>query len=167
MVRWCGRLVVLLALGVTSHAGATTRDVPIDLPVQRFVLPNGLTVLLAPDHKAPLVGMQLRYRVGTRDDPQSRPGLTALAQRMMMRATMHVGEGDYDRYLDTAGGFDSGWTTSLDQSTFWVTVPSEELALPLWLWSDQMGFFAGRVDDRLIAQQLQVARNERVERYGN
>jgi predicted Zn-dependent peptidase len=167
MARGCGPVVVLLTLAVASHARATTRPAPFEPPVQRIVLPNGLTVLLAADHKAPLVGMQLRYRVGTRDEPESRPGLAGLVQRLMMRATMHLAEGDYDRYLDAAGGFDAGWLTSLDQSTAWVTIPSEALALPLWLWSDQMGFFATRVDDRLIAQQLQVARNERVQRHEN
>ena len=154
MARGCGPIVVLLALAVASHAGATTRPAPVEAPVEHFVLPNGLTVLLATDHKAPLIGMQLRYRVGTRDEPESRPGLAGLVQRLMMRATMHLGEGDYDRYLDGAGGFDSGWRTAVDQSISWVTVPAEEVALPLWLWSDQMGFFAstrGRSSDRPAA----------------
>jgi predicted Zn-dependent peptidase len=167
MARGCGPLVVLMALGMTSHAAATTRDTPIDLPVQRLVLPNGLTVLLARDRTAPLIGMELRYRVGTRDDPASRPSLAALAQSLMLRATTHLRDGDYDRKLDAAGGFDSAWTTNLDDSIFSVTVPSEEMALPLWLWSEQMGFFAARLDERLIAQQLQWLRNQRVQRYEN
>jgi zinc protease len=167
MVRVCWPVAAVLTLGVAVRAGATTGGAHGEPPVQRIVLPNGLTVLLATDRSSPLVGMQLRYRVGTRDEPASRPGMAALVQRMMVRATVHLGEGDYDRYLDAAGGFDSGWLTALDHSSFWVTVPAEELALPLWLWSDQMGFFAGRLDDRLIAQQLQVAHNERVQRIEN
>jgi zinc protease len=167
MARACGPIVALLTLGVLGHARATTSAAPGEPSVERTVLPNGLTVLLAVDRSAPLVGMQLRYRVGTRDEPASRPGLATLVQRLMARATMHVGEGDYDRYLDAVGGYDAGWRTSLDQSTFWVTVPAEELALPLWLWSDQMGFFAGALNDRLIAQQLQVTHNERVQWFEN
>jgi predicted Zn-dependent peptidase len=111
--------------------------------------------------------MHLRYFVGSRDDPENRPGMAGLVQRLMLRATTHLGEGEYTRYLDAAGGYDSGAITTLDRSVSWVTIPSEELALPLWLWSDQMGFFAGRVDDRLIAQQLQGMQNERVQRYEN
>jgi zinc protease len=139
-----------------GHAGGGGGERPVD----RLVLPNGLTVLLSVDHRTPLVGMQLRYSVGMRDDPETRPGLSALVARMMVRATTHIGEGDYDRYLDGAGAFDARFAVTLDWTAFSVSVPSDQVALPLWLWSDQMGFFANRVDEHLIAQQLAVIRNE-------
>src|SRR5262245_22308015 len=160
MARGFGPVVVMLAAGLAADAAAMSRPVAA---VQRFVLANGLTVVLAPNSTVPLVGVKLQYRVGMRDEPESRPGIATLAQRLMVRATMHVGEGDYDRHLDAAGAFDAGWRTSLDHSSLWVTVPPEELALPLWMWSDQMGFFAGRLDERLLAQQMTVTKNERVQ----
>lgn len=162
-------LAVVAMLLAPADAGAGSNPQPqsghaeggySERPVDRLVLPNGLTVLLSVDHRTPLVGMQLRYSVGMRDDPENRPGLSILAARMMVRATTHIGDGDYDRYLDGAGGFDARFTVSPDWTAFAVSVPSDQVALPLWLWSDQMGFFANRVDEPLIAEQLAAIRNE-------
>jgi hypothetical protein len=110
------------------------------------VLPNGLTVVLVVDHRSPLVGMELRYRTGRRGDPAGRPGLTILVQNPMVRSTAHLREGDYARDLDAAGAWDSRWLVNDDRTAFRVTVPSNQVALPLWMWSDQMGFFADRLD---------------------
>ncbi|HSY38412.1 MAG TPA: insulinase family protein [Polyangia bacterium] len=131
------------------------------------MLSNGLTVVLAPDHEIPLTGMALCYRVGTRDDPPARPGLTALVPRLMVRATEHVAEGQYDRALDAAGAVGSRWLVEPDRTCFRTTVPAAALALPLWLWSDQMGFFVGRLEQRLIDQQVVTLRNEHVQKIEN
>src|SRR5262249_50493012 len=135
-----------------------------EAPINRVVLPNGLTVLLVQEGKVPLVGMTLQYRVGSRDDPAGRPGLSALAAKLMVRTTMHLAAGEDEGRLEGAGSYDSKWNTGFDQSMLAVTVPAEEIALPLWLWSDQMGFFVGRIDERLIQQQLAALRNERLQK---
>ena len=169
----------LLALAIGSLAAAgvafagvsrsTRRDIDSwsERPVVRRVLGNGLTVVLVPDHKTPLVGMELTYRVGTRTEPDTPLGIAGLIVRLMMRATAHLAEGDYDRYLDAAGGVDATWSVGFDWTMLRVTVPSDQIALPLWLWSDQMGFLAQRLDDRLIAQQLTVLENERIQKRDN
>jgi len=95
--------------------------------VVRRVLPNGLRVVLVPDHRAPLVAMDLMYRVGARDAPDAPLGIAMLVPRLMVRATAHLREGDYDRYLDAAGGFDSAWSVNLDRTIFRVTVPAEQV----------------------------------------
>ena len=139
--------------GGDGHSPGTERA------VDRIVLPNGLTVLLVVDHRAPLVGMELRYRVGRRDDPAGRPGLTYLVQNLMVRSTAHLREGDYARYFETAGASDSQWFVNHDRTLFRITVPSGQLALPLWMWSDQMGFFADGVDAPAIAAELATAQH--------
>jgi zinc protease len=157
---WLVGVLAAVASVLASHADAQ----PTGVAVPRVVLPNGLVVLLAEDHKVPVVGLELRYPVGSRDDPPGRPGLAALTQRLMIQATKHVGPGQYDRWLDGAGASDSSLATSLDRSTFRVEVPADRLALPLWLWSDQMGFFIERLDDRLVAQQVAVVLNEHTQK---
>jgi len=158
---------VVMGLVLAAVTGPDARADAREPSIARTVLPNGLTVLLVEDHAAPLVGFELRYKVGTSDEPPSRPGLAGLAQKLMVRATQHLAEGEYDRRLDAAGCFDSRWSTSLDRTIFRVTAPAHEIALPLWLWSDQMGFFAARVDAGLIERQLAGARNERAEKLEN
>jgi len=136
-------------------------------PVGRLMLGNGLTVILGPDPEIPVVAAELCYRVGSRDEPPGRAGLAALVPRLMVRATTHVAEGQYDRALDSVGAVDSRWSADVDRTCFHTTVPTGELALPLWLWSDQMGFWAGRVDQRLIDQTLTDVRNEYAQRVEN
>jgi predicted Zn-dependent peptidase len=82
----------------------------------------------------------------------------------MVRATKHVPYGDYDRLLDAAGAYDATVATDLDRTTFRVTVPSDRLALPMWLWSDQMAFLLPVVDDAAIAQARAAVRNERAQK---
>jgi predicted Zn-dependent peptidase len=163
-LRRLAALAVGLAVARGPGAGAATDVGRREAPINRVVLPNGLTVLLVREGKVPLVGMTLQYRVGSRDDPAERPGLSALAAKMMVRTTMHLAEGEYERRLEAAGSYDSKWNTGFDRSTLALTVPAEEIALPLWLWSDQMGFFAQRIDERLIQQQLAALRNERLQK---
>jgi zinc protease len=162
-----GRRAAAGVLALLAVLGGDARGAGRAPAATEVVLPNGMTVVLAPDHTAPVVGLELRYLVGSGDDPPGRPGLSVLTQRLMVRATTHLAEGEYDRRLDAAGGYDSEWHTGFDRTVFRVTVPAEELALPLWLWSDQMGFFADRLDAALVRQQLAVARNERVQRIDN
>jgi zinc protease len=143
------------ARGGASRPAAGGGEGPRTEPrVDRIVLPNGLTVVLLVDHRSPLVGMELRYRTGRRDDPAGRPGLTILVQNLMVRSTAHLRDGDYARYLDTAGAWDSRWLVNDDRTAFRVTVPSNQIALPLWMWSDQMGFFADRLAAPEVAAEL-------------
>jgi zinc protease len=158
---------VLLAFAVSPPRPARATQGTPALSLGRAVLPNGLTVVLAPDHAVPVVGMELCYRVGSRDEPEARPGLAELVPRLMVRATMHVAEGQYDRALDAAGASASRWTVDRDRTCFRTTVPAAAVALPLWLWSDQMGFFTGRLEQRLIDQQVVTLRNEHAQKVEN
>ena len=107
------------------------------------------------------------YQVGWRDEPDVRSGLASLVPRLMVRATTHLAEGQYDRALDAAGATGSIWRVEPDRTCFKTTVPAAEVALPLWLWSDQMGFLSGRLDQRLIDQQIVTVKNEQVQRIEN
>jgi predicted Zn-dependent peptidase len=167
-----GRARGLVVVAFVALLGGGARDAGAELPFREplattFVLPNGLTVVLTEDHRAPLIGAELRYRVGSRDDPPARPGMAGLLPRLMTRATQHLGDGEYDRRLDAAGCFDSRWVATLDRTFFGVTAPAEQLGLVLWMWSDQMGFFAGRVDAPRIDAQVAVHGNERLQRIDN
>jgi predicted Zn-dependent peptidase len=142
---------------------AGSLDVHISPPT-RMDLPNGLHVLVDTDRRAPVVSMQIRYDVGSRDDPPGKAGLASLTNRMLVRRTAHLPDGMYDRYLARAGAAWTGWNTTVDSSGFWTTVPTSALPLVLWLWSDQMGFFAPAVDQALIDAQRATLANERRQR---
>jgi len=166
--------LILVALGAAPDAAPSARPVasPSDLMsvdstlgrTQRFVLANGMTVILAPDFEAPVVGMELTYDVGVRDEPEQRPGLASVVQSLMMRGSKHFGSGDYARLLQEAGGF-WRWKTGTDRSFFSATLPADAIALPLWLWSDQMGFLSETLTDARIAQQVAEIDDDYVRRF--
>jgi predicted Zn-dependent peptidase len=108
----------------------------------RARLPNGLTIVLEENHQSPFVALQLRYAGGSCDEPAGKEGLAALTQRMMMMGTRHVPGGGYDATLDRIGATERGSSAGMESLIQSVTVPSNAVDSVLWLWSDQMGFFA-------------------------
>lgn len=136
------RIVVVLALAVAfvmgAPRGALAADAWVPAAPQEKVLANGMRVIVQEDHRSPVVGMHLRYAVGTRDGTD---GLPLIVARMMLHSTAHVEKGAYDRLLAASGARNLDWGVSLDTTTFSTTLPSNRHALALWLWSDQMGFF--------------------------
>jgi zinc protease len=162
-IGWRGAVIFAAALGAAEPANARQ---PVH-ELGRLVLPNGMIVILAPERGGSLVGLNLTYRVGSRDDPENRPGLAAFTERLMMRATAHVADGEYDHDLDAAGAIGRRWTVESDRTVLQMTVPAEQMALPLWLWSDQLGFFDQRVDQALVDRELTAAQNYYTERIEN
>ena len=122
-------------------------------PVIERHLANGMALIVQEDHRVPIVSLSLRYEGGEVAAP---PGFEAVAQLttdLMVNASLHAPKGEYDRLLATAGatGRDAhAWSNGL---AFSVTVPSNRLALPLWLWSDEVGYFADTLDDAAIASK--------------
>jgi zinc protease len=125
-------------------------------------LDNGLEVVLEENHGAPFVAMKIRYDAGSRDDPAGKEGLAAITRRTMRSGAKHVRAGEYEATLDRIGAFDHDGATGLDAISEWVTVPSNAVDSVLWLWSDEMGFFAP--DAKGLAGALAAKEREREEK---
>src|SRR6185312_11864818 len=121
-------------------------DAPESAPLQVVRLDNGLTVVVHENHRLPLVALSLRYDAGQRRAPVGFPGLAELTTYAMLQATDHAGPGDYWRLLSAAGASGVTDRVDMDAVTLAITIPSRRVELPLWLWSDQMGFFEGSLD---------------------
>ncbi len=106
-------------------------------------------------------GVTLRYEGGEAASPPGQQGTATVLDRLLLRsATKHVPAGDYARLLARAGAtgvFDSTWNGG---TSFDVTLPANQLALPLWLWSDQMGFFPTGLPDADIALEKSKLRDQ-------
>jgi zinc protease len=129
-------------------------------------LDNGMTVIVEEDHRAPLVSLTLRYDLGAGSMPPGREGVARVTTALMLDRSEHAPPGEAARLLERAGATrsrdDSGPTSAL----FWVTMPAGEIALPLWAWSDQMGFFDHAIDEPAVAAQrarIIAARREAIE----
>ena len=132
---------------------------PID-----YTLPNGLRVILAEDHSAPVVAVDTWYRVGGADDPSGRSGFAHLFEHMMFEGSAHVANGQWDPLLEAIGANHNAYTQN-DKTAFWDVAPANELPRLLWMESDRMASLA--VTDDAFQTQRQVVIQEFNERVAN
>jgi zinc protease len=141
--------VLLLAPAAAAQAPLPSKIGPI---VERR-LANGMSVVLQEDHRAPLVSLRIAYEGGESAAPAALAGVSRLTTSLMINATKHVHPGEYADFLARAGATGVTDWTSVSGTQLAVTVPVSQLALPLWLWSDQVAFFDDGVDDAQFVTQ--------------
>ncbi|MGH7632735.1 MAG: M16 family metallopeptidase, partial [Gemmatimonadaceae bacterium] len=147
------------AAPATSATRATTSPIP-DIPYTKFVLENGLTVLVHEDHKAPVVAVNLWYHVGSKNETPGKTGFAHLFEHLMFAGS----ENHNDRYIPTAealGATDLNGTTNEDRTNYFETAPTTALDRVLWLESDRMGHLVGAIDQQRLDLQRGVVQNEK------
>jgi len=166
------RVTVLLfaAVAVTSFfhesiaASSETRDpvagLSVDVPASRFVLPNGLTVVVHEDRSAPLVAVNLWYHVGSKNEPSGKSGFAHLFEHLMFNGSKHFND-DFFKATQKIGATDQNGTTSVDRTNYYQTVPKAALDSILWLESDRMGHLLGAIDQDKLDEQRAVVKNEK------
>jgi len=136
------------------------------LNLETYALDNGLRVVLNEDHSAPLVAVNLWYHVGSKNERPGRTGFAHLFEHMLFSGSQHVGNNEHFRYVQSVGGVLNG-TTFFDRTNYFETLPSNYLALGLWLESDRMGFFLPALTQEKLDIQRNVVKEERRQRYDN
>jgi len=136
------------------------------LALEDYRLDNGLRVVLNEDHSAPLVAVNLWYHVGSKNERPGRTGFAHLFEHMLFSGSEHVGNNEHFRYVQSVGGVLNG-TTFFDRTNYFETLPSNYLALGLWLESDRMGFFLPALTQEKLDIQRDVVKEERRQRYDN
>ena len=136
------------------------------LNLEQYELGNGLRVVLNEDHTSPLVAINLWYHVGSKNEKRGRTGFAHLFEHMLFSGSEHVGNNEHFRYVQSVGGVLNG-TTSFDRTNYFETLPSNYLALGLWLESDRMGFFLPALTQEKLDIQREVVKEERRQHYDN
>jgi predicted Zn-dependent peptidase len=155
------------AATVTASAAASTTPEPA-LPFEKFVLANGLEVVLHEDHRVPQVAVDVWYKVGSKDEEPGRTGFAHLFEHLMFQGSQHVGEDKHFAYLQKAGVSNANGSTSEDRTNYFEVVPANQLELALWLESDRMGFLLDRAGlKEAFDGQRDVVKNERRQRVEN
>ncbi|MET4130999.1 zinc protease [Porphyrobacter sp. MBR-155] len=150
---------------VSSAAPQASADLPalvaqVQIPYQRFVLDNGLTVIVHEDRKAPVVGVAVWYNVGSKDEPKGQTGFAHLFEHLMFNGSENAPQ-DYFQYLAEMGATDYNGTTNFDRTNYFQTVPRPALERALWLESDRMGYLLGAVTQEKLDNQRGVVQNEK------
>ena len=130
------------------------------LPIDTFRLPNGLFVTLSEDHTAPIVGVNLWYHVGSANERPGRTGFAHLFEHMLFQGSANVGANEHFELIQRAGGTLNG-STWLDRTNYYETVPSNQLAIALWLEADRMGRLLPAMTQQKLDTQRDVVKNER------
>lgn len=159
------RLMPLAMLALPFAAAAAQRapatpPATIDVPFEKYTLPNGLTVVLSENHATPLVAVEVIYHVGSKNEVAGRTGFAHMFEHVMFTGSGHVPYGYHDKYTEGAGGFNNGQTSS-DWTRYYEAVPSNYLETALWLESDRMGFLLDSLDEAKFRAQRDIVKNER------
>ncbi len=138
----------------------------INIPFDSYTLPNGLTVIVSPDHTTPTVAVNVWYHVGSKNEVPGRTGFAHLFEHVMFTGSGHVPYGLHDKLTEGVGGGNNG-TTSNDRTTYFETVPANYLETALWLESDRMGFLLDTLDIAKLNAQRDIVKNERRQSVDN
>jgi zinc protease len=130
------------------------------VPIETWRLPNGLFVTLSEDHTTPIVAVNLWYHVGSANERAGRTGFAHLFEHMLFQGSAHVDANEHFELIQRAGGTLNG-STWLDRTNYYETVPSNQLALALWLESDRMGYLLPAMTQQKLDTQRDVVKNER------
>ena len=160
------RQVALLAFVVLVSGAAADRPATINIPFERYTLPNGLTVILSQDRATPTVAVNVWYHVGSKNEAPGRTGFAHLFEHVMFTGSGHVPYGLHDKLTEGVGGTNNG-TTSNDRTTYYETIPSNYLESALWIEADRMGFLLDTLDLTKLNAQRDIVKNERRQSLDN
>jgi predicted Zn-dependent peptidase len=141
----------------------------MSVPVVEFSderLPNGLRLIVAEDHLAPVVAVNLWYNVGSKHEVTGKTGFAHLFEHVMFQGSAHVGKAEHMALVQGAGGTLNG-TTWLDRTNYFETMPSHQLELALWLEADRMGTLLDALSQENLDNQREVVKNEKRWSYDN
>lgn len=129
---------------------------------ERFVLSNGLRVLVHQDTSTPMAVVNVMYDVGAKDEDPGRTGFAHLFEHLMFGGSVNVK--DYDEPLQMAGGENNAYTTN-DLTNYYIQIPAENLETAFWLESDRMLSLA--FSEKSLKVQRKVVCEEFKEHYLN
>ncbi len=156
------KLAFAQALAVACFAGVLSGPLSaqVDIPYEKFVLDNGLTLLVHEDRKAPIVSVNVWYHVGSKNENPGKTGFAHLFEHLMFNGSENFND-DYFQAMERVGATNLNGTTNVDRTNYFEDVPRPALDLALWMESDRMGHMLGAVDQDKLEEQRGVVQNEK------
>lgn len=159
-INWGLLAMILISLAGSGALGAAAAAGKIDIPYQKFILDNGLTLIVHEDHKAPIVAFNVWYHVGSKNEKPGRTGFAHLFEHLMFNGSENYND-DYFKPMQKVGATDLNGTTNEDRTNYFENVPTPAFDLALWLESDRMGHLKGAIDQAKLDEQRGVVQNEK------
>ena len=153
-------VVLFLVLAFVTSGSAQTKIKEIEISYERFILDNGLTVIVHEDHKAPIVAINIWYHVGSKNEKPGKTGFAHLFEHLMFGGSEHA-PGRYIDAMENIGATDLNGTTNSDRTNYFENVPTSAVDFTLWMESDRMGHLLGALDQKTLDLQRGVVQNEK------
>lgn len=154
-------LLVALCLSLTAQEKKPAFDrKSVAIPHTKFVLDNGLTVLVHEDHSVPIVAVNLWYHVGSRNEQRGKTGFAHLFEHFFFNGSENYPHG-FREAMDDLGANNRNGTTSTDRTNFFENVPTSALERTLYLEADRMGYLAGNISQEMLERERGVVSNEK------
>ncbi|ACT58342.1 M16 family metallopeptidase [Hirschia baltica] len=152
--------------GIELVESFTPAEGEIGIPYTKYLMPNGLTIVLHEDKSDPLIHTDITYHVGSGREEAGKSGFAHFFEHMMFQGSNNVADEEHFKTISEAGGTLNGSTNS-DRTNYYETIPSNQLEKILWLEADRMGFFLDAVTEEKFENQRETVKNERGQNYDN
>ena len=153
-------LIFILALCFLVPFGCKPKEAELKIDYEKYTLANGLEVVLHEDTSDPIAAVAVQYHVGSNREVPGRTGFAHLFEHMMFQESQHVGQDQFFRKIQEAGGMLNGGT-SRDGTIYFQIVPNNALEMVLWLEADRLGFLRPKITQEAFANQQNVVKNEK------
>lgn len=149
---------ILLCLVIASQA-ADKKEFKI--PYEKYVLSNGLNVLLHVDKSNPIAAVYIVYHVGSAREEKGRTGFAHLFEHLRFNESQNIPQGQWFKRLQGAGATNVNGSTSNDRTNYYEVIPKNALEMALWMESDRMGFLLSKFTAQTFTTQQNVVQNEK------
>ncbi len=156
----------LISLFILILSGCTSQKSELKIDYEKYTLTNGLEVILHEDRSDPIASVAILYHVGSNREERGKTGFAHLFEHMLFQESQHVGQDQFFKKIQDAGGTLNGGTWE-DGTIYYEVVPNNALEMVLWLEADRMGYLLSTVTAEAFANQQEVVMNEKRQRVDN
>ena len=153
-------LTLILLIVALFSCKTQNKETGLSIPVEKYALANGLTVILHEDHSDPIASVAIYYHVGSSRETEGKTGFAHLFEHMMFQESENLRRGQFYNNISNAGG-DFNGSTNQDRTNYYEVVPKNALEMTLWMESDRMGYLENTVTKFSLANQINVVQNEK------
>jgi zinc protease len=158
--------LAILLIGLLFSCKPQDKSSTLSIPIEKYNLANGLTVVLHEDKSDPIVSVAIYYHVGSSRESEGKTGFAHLFEHMMFQKSENVAEDQFFKNIQGAGGSLNG-STNQDRTNYYEVVPKNALEMALWMESDRMGYLENTVTKAAFVNQQNVVQNEKRESVDN
>lgn len=152
-------IALMLSFSITLFGGEKKKEFKI--PYEKYMLANGMNVILHVDKSDPIAVTYVVYHVGSAREVKNKTGFAHLFEHLRFNESQNIPQGQWFKKLQTAGASNVNGSTNNDRTNYFEVVPKNALEMALWMESDRMGFLLSKVNMETFVTQQNVVQNEK------